>query len=188
MEATEGGTGTLTFTDAQQRNVQLRDRRGQSDQEHHARSVRPAADLHLGRRSRTSRPRPTIRTCGGASPADSESGWGINLNHEGDTIFATWFTYDLDGAPLWLVVTANKTAPNVFSGDLLRTTGPAFNVQPFDPSKVASTKVGTVTFTFADGNNATFDYSVQLAGMMTPAAQSKAITREIFAAPGTACQ
>ena len=42
-------------------------------------------------------------------PAASESGWGINLNHESDTIFATWFTYDLTGAPLWLVVTAVKT-------------------------------------------------------------------------------
>ncbi|TMG87516.1 MAG: hypothetical protein E6H78_01000, partial [Betaproteobacteria bacterium] len=31
------------------------------------------------------------------SPAESESGWGINFAHQGDTIFATWFTYDLTG-------------------------------------------------------------------------------------------
>ncbi|MGC1818702.1 MAG: S8 family peptidase, partial [Casimicrobiaceae bacterium] len=29
-----------------------------------------------------------------ASPAGSESGWGINFAHQGDVIFATWFTYD----------------------------------------------------------------------------------------------
>jgi hypothetical protein len=121
-------------------------------------------------------------------PAASESGWGINLNHEGDTIFATWFTYDPTGAPLWLVATAKRTAPNAFSGDLLQTTGPPYNAMPFDPAKVVATKVGTATLTFSDGNNATFDYSVQLAGMTAPVAQSKAITREVFAAPGTACR
>ena len=29
-----------------------------------------------------------------AAPTGSESGWGIYLAHQGDTIFATWFTYD----------------------------------------------------------------------------------------------
>ena len=112
---------------------------------------------------------------------------GINLNHQGDTIFATWFTYDVDGSPMWLVVTAPKSSPGVYLGDLYRTTGPAFSAVPFDPSKVISTKVGTATFTFADGNNATFAYTVQLAGMAAPVTQSKTITREIFTAPGTTC-
>ena len=35
-----------------------------------------------------------------ANPAGSESGWGINFAHQGDTIFATWFTYDLTGKSL----------------------------------------------------------------------------------------
>jgi hypothetical protein len=122
------------------------------------------------------------------APAGSESGWGINLNHESDTIFATWFTYELDGTPLWLVSIAPKTAAGTYSGDLLRTTGPAFNAVPFNPAMVQSTKVGTAKFTFTDGNNATFDYTVQLADMTNAVTQSKAITREVFAAPGTACQ
>ena len=36
------------------------------------------------------------------SPAGSESGWGINLAHQGDEIFATWFTYAHEGNPMWL--------------------------------------------------------------------------------------
>jgi hypothetical protein len=119
-------------------------------------------------------------------PANSESGWGINLNHESDTIFATWFTYDTDGTPLWLVVTANKTGTGVYSGDLYRTAGARFDA--FNPASVVPTKVGTATFTFADGNNATFDYTVQLAGMAAPVHQQKQITREIFTAPGTTCK
>src|SRR5690606_32175309 len=34
----------------------------------------------------------------------SESGWGINVSQQGDIAFATLFTYDTDGAPLWLVM------------------------------------------------------------------------------------
>ena len=117
-----------------------------------------------------------------AAPAGSESGWGINLTEEGTTIFATWFTYDLDGTPMWLVVTAPQTMPGVFSGTLYRTTGPAFNAVPFNPMNVVATAVGMATFTFSDGNNATFVYTV------SGIAQANAITREVFAAPSTVCQ
>ena len=117
-----------------------------------------------------------------AAPAGSESGWGINLNHEGTTIFATWFTYALNGTPMWLVVTAPQTAPGVYSGTLYQTTGPAFNAVPFNPNNVVATAVGTATFTFSDGNTATFAYTVNNVSQM------KVITREIFAGAGTVCQ
>ena len=44
------------------------------------------------------------------APAGSESGWGLNITHQGNTLFVTWFTYDLDGLPLWLSATAQKTS------------------------------------------------------------------------------
>jgi hypothetical protein len=116
-----------------------------------------------------------------AAPAGVESGWGINFTHQGDTIFATWFTYDLDHTPMWLVVTAPKIAPNVFSGTLYRTIGPAFSAVPFNPASVASNAVGAATFTFSDGNNATFAYT---ANAVT---QTKQITRQVFRTPGTMC-
>ncbi|MCM2329642.1 MAG: choice-of-anchor J domain-containing protein, partial [Lysobacter sp.] len=37
-------------------------------------------------------------------PAESESGWGVNFTHQGNIVFATLFTYDSGGAPLWLVM------------------------------------------------------------------------------------
>src|SRR5439155_12636791 len=109
-----------------------------------------------------------------ASPAGSESGWGVNFTHQGDTIFATWFTYDLDGTPMWLVVTAPKTAPGTYAGTLYRTTGPAFNAVPFDPASVVPNAVGTATLTFSDGNTGSFAYTVD------GVSQAKAITREVF--------
>ena len=89
-----------------------------------------------------------------AAPAGVESGWGVNFTHQGDIIFATWFTYDVDGTPLWLSATANKTAPGVYTGTLYRTTGPAFSAVPFLPANVGLTAVGTLTLTFANGNSA----------------------------------
>jgi serine protease len=117
-----------------------------------------------------------------AAPAGTESGWGINLTMQSNVIFATWFTYDVDGTPMWLSATATNTAPGVYSAELARTRGPAFNAVPFDPTKVTRSPVGSATFTFVDGNHATFAYSV---GGVT---QTKSITREVFASPGTMCQ
>lgn len=117
-----------------------------------------------------------------AAPAGSESGWGINLTQEGSTIFATWFTYDVDETPMWLVATALQTSPGVFSGALYRTAGPAFNAVPFDPAGVSATAVGSVSFNFTDGNHASFAY------LAYGVSQVKAITREVFQLPGTVCQ
>ncbi|HSS71628.1 MAG TPA: hypothetical protein VLQ46_13380 [Casimicrobiaceae bacterium] len=117
-----------------------------------------------------------------AAPAGSESGWGINLTHQGDTIFATWFTYARNRSPTWLVVTAPKTAAGTYGGTVYQTTGPPFNAVPFDPTRVVETSVGTAIFTFTDGNTGTFEYTVN------GETQTKAITREVFTAPGTVCQ
>src|SRR5574337_389676 len=126
-----------------------------------------------------------------ASPPGSESGWGINLTQEGNAICGTWFTYDVDGTPLWLSVTATPTsggpltpqgAAAVWNGQLVRTTGPAFSAVPFNPVLVTRTVVGTATFTFSDGANGTFAYTVN------GVSQVKSFTREVFVAPGTACQ
>jgi hypothetical protein len=113
----------------------------------------------------------------------SESGWGINLTQEGSVIFATWFTYDLDGTSLWLTMTAEPTSqPATYSGTLYRTSGPAFFTVPFDPNNVTQMPVGFATLTFANGNSATLAYTLY------SFSQVKNITRQIFQPPGTVCQ
>jgi hypothetical protein len=67
-------------------------------------------------------------------------------------------------------------------GTLYRTTGPAFNAVPFKPASVVGTTVGTATLTFTDGATAAFSYTVD------GVSQTKLITREVFAPPGTVCQ
>ena len=72
----------------------------------------------------------------------AESGWGLTLTHQGDAIFAVWFTYDIDGAPLMLSATATRSAAGTYGGTLYRTTGPAFSAVPFDSAAVVRTPVG----------------------------------------------
>ena len=109
------------------------------------------------------------------APANSESGWGINLTQQADTLFATWFTYDTDGSGLWLVMpNGAKTGSNTYTGPLYRTTGPAFSASPWLAAGVASSAVGTATFTFTDANTGTFAYTVN--GF----SQTKSIVRELF--------
>jgi hypothetical protein len=115
------------------------------------------------------------------SPAESESGWGLNVTHQGDKLFLTWFTYDADGRGMWLVVPdASKGNGESFSGSLYRTSGPPFSTVPFDPSRVGVTAVGTATLSFAGEDNGTFTYAVN------GTTQSKAITRQVFG-PKPAC-
>ena len=116
------------------------------------------------------------------APAGSEGGWGVNITHQGDILFATWFTYDTDGSGLWLVLArGEKTGANTWAGKLYRTTGPAFDSNPFDPTKVATNEVGNATFSFTDADNGSFAYTVN------GVSQTKAIMREVFASPVPTC-
>ena len=91
----------------------------------------------------------------------SESGWGVTIADHETQLFAVWYTYDTDGAPLWFTIpggtfNANRT---VFTGDLYRTTGPSYS-GPFDPSAVGKTKVGTASFQFTPGGTANFTWTI----------------------------
>lgn len=96
-----------------------------------------------------------------------ESGWGITIADHDTQLFAVWYTYDTDGSPLWFVVPGGTFNGNrtFFSGDVYRTTGPAFNGAAFDPAAVTRTKVGTAAFDFrpagAPPGTAVFSYSVE---------------------------
>ena len=180
VAATQVGTGTLSFSDANNGTFAYTVN-GISQAKNITREVfgsPPTCTFGAGNLAAAT----NYQDLWWAAPAGSESGWGVNFTHEGDTIFATWFTYDLDGTPMWLVVTAQKTAPGMYAGMLYRTTGPAFNAVPFNPANVVATPVGTATLSFTDGNTGTFAYTVN------GVSQAKAITRQVFTNPGTACQ
>lgn len=97
-----------------------------------------------------------------------ESGWGINIAHQNDTIFATIFVYGPDNRARWYVAPA-MTAPNpsgtlntptyAFSGKLYETRGPALGVA-FDPTAVTNREIGTASINFYEVGKGTLTYSV----------------------------
>lgn len=114
----------------------------------------------------------------------SEPGWGVNLTHQGDTIFATWFTYDANRNGLWLVMSNGvRNASGAYQGTLYRTTGTPFNL--INGSAAANfplTEVGTLSLRFIDGQNADMSYTVNgLSG-------TKRISRQVFASPHSSCR
>jgi YVTN family beta-propeller protein len=118
------------------------------------------------------------------SPAGSESGWGLYIAHQGNTVFAVWFTYDLDGKPMWLVVpNAGRRTDREYRGDVYRVTGPPFNAATFDPASVHATLVGNVTI----GLDALRDDLLFMSGTILGTFVNKTMTREIYAAPVPTC-
>jgi serine protease len=113
----------------------------------------------------------------------AESGWGINIAHQGDVIFATLFTYDLDGKDLWLVLSDGvRQSDGSYLGDLYRASGSSFDAPLFTPLAASDvTRVGTMRLRFSDGVTAALDYTVD--GI----AVSKSITRQVFASPVAEC-
>jgi hypothetical protein len=114
----------------------------------------------------------------------NESGWGLNLNQQGSLMFGTLFTYDATRAPLWLVMPAGALQSDgvTFTGDLYRTTGPAFNASPFTPIGAANiTRVGTMSILFTDAGAGTLTYTVNGTQVQ------KAIQRQVFGARSANC-
>lgn len=118
------------------------------------------------------------------SPANSESGWGMNFVQQGDVAFATLFTYDASGVPMWLFMSGGtrQGAADTFSGPLYRATGPAFFTNPFPSIGPGNlTQVGTMTVAFSGANSGTLTYSVNGVNV------SKAITKQVFGAAAANC-
>ena len=112
------------------------------------------------------------------APAGSEAGWGINFAHQGNTIFATWFTYDAQRQPWWLVAQLDKTSATMFSGPIYTVTGPPFYMMPFppigSPGGAVDTVAGWMTASFTDATHGTISYTVN------GVSQGKAIVPQEF--------
>ena len=109
----------------------------------------------------------------------AESGWGINLNHQGQIVFATLFTYGADGAPDWFVMSNGARQPDgSFRGELYRARGPVFNANPWSP--ISLTPVGTMQLRFPSAETGTLTYTVDGVAVV------KQIERQRFST-GTTC-
>jgi hypothetical protein len=117
------------------------------------------------------------------SRGGTESGWGVNIAHQGDTLFVTWFTYGSGGDGMWLVGSnVSRTGNATYAGTLYRTVGPPFDSPSWSASQVGVAPAGQATLVFSDGDNGTFTYTLD------GVSQSKPISRQVFASPKTVCR
>ena len=97
---------------------------------------------------------------------DSESGWGMNLNHQSNTMFATMFNYENSGLGnqnpnMWLVSSLSRQGTSeTFTGRVLRVNGPGFNANPFPNQQLTVTDVGSMTVDFPSATNGTLTYAI----------------------------
>jgi hypothetical protein len=119
-----------------------------------------------------------------------------------DNPIANLVAIPADNVPIWVTGGSASTKTSINFAATYPPEGPlgfiSFWSDTFDPDKAALVRQPTLVIVDAGdtsahggslhGNNATFDYTVQLAGMGAPVHQQKQVTREIFTAPGTTCQ
>jgi len=108
----------------------------------------------------------------------SESGWGLNLSHQREVIFATLFVYGSDAKPKWYMassmVSRGGEASHAFDGTLYETSGPYLGTTPFNPSAVSLRAVGVANLVFTAHHLGTLTYTVDGVSV------SKSVERQTF--------
>jgi hypothetical protein len=105
----------------------------------------------------------------------AQSGMGLNIGQQNDTIFVAWFNYGDDTKASFLTM-GGVLNGNTLTGPLLRNTGPVPGPN-YNPALVKQTTVGTATITFNTNNDATLTYSYDNKG------GTMALQRFSFASP-----
>ena len=89
-----------------------------------------------------------------------EPGWGVALTHQYGTIFATLYTYDANGSPVWYVASSCAVSGNGCTGDLYQVTGGSTPTVAWNGANIVTTKIGTVGFDFSDSSNGVMSYVI----------------------------
>jgi len=79
----------------------------------------------------------------------AESGWGLYIDHQGDTLFATLFVYGTDNQPHWYSA-SSLTGDGTYTGALFESTGTPWGM-PFDQGTVSRRQVGSMTLQMRGG-------------------------------------
>jgi hypothetical protein len=90
----------------------------------------------------------------------SESGWGVNLAQNANTIFATFFIYNTSGRPVWYTALLSRTSGETFVGNMVASSGGAWFGSPVWSPPTSNVVVGTVTLIGQTPDLATLSYTI----------------------------
>jgi hypothetical protein len=92
----------------------------------------------------------------------AESGWGISVAQQYQTLFSVIFTYDVDGSLLWVVMPGGTwTSEFTYEGTLYTTRQAPWDPSSFNTAAQQTTAAGTYKYTFTGPNHATLDYTIK---------------------------
>jgi len=111
----------------------------------------------------------------------SEAGWGYNLQHQGDLLYGTWYSYADDGQVMFLTVEATAQSLDSFAGPIYRATGTPFEQINGSQAFTSVTQVGTAQLSFSADRSLTLSYTVN------GVAQVKTLERFVFGTTAPNC-
>jgi hypothetical protein len=89
----------------------------------------------------------------------SEPGWGINLTHQANAVFGTFYVYGQDGKSIWFTAQMTRDGTGErFTGSLYRINGTWYGAPTWNGYQIAP--AGTATFTATSSTSGTLVYSV----------------------------
>ena len=86
----------------------------------------------------------------------AQSGMGVNVGQQHDTLVVAWYHFDTDGTGTYLML-SGKVQNGRLEGDLIRTKGPVPGAG-FNPAEVRRSVVGTASMVFSSVNEAVLNY------------------------------
>jgi len=107
-----------------------------------------------------------------------ETGWGLSIQQQADTLFINMFVYDAAGQPTWFIGAVTPGVPAAsghltFTGDWFKVNGTYFGT-PWNQAAAQINKVGTIVFDVDSVTTANLSYSVNGVNV------SKRVERELW--------
>ena len=116
------------------------------------------------------------------------SGWGVQVSHQGNQVFAGWYSYNAQGTASWMVAIGTQDV-----ADGRRFTGTLYVVDPGIPFSAINgpvlpssvTPSGTFELSFTDGERGTFTWAIRVPAL-GPELVVRSLAIERFAIAGGA--
>ena len=108
-----------------------------------------------------------------------QNGWGLSISQQGSTLFALWYTYDVDGRPTWYVLPGGMWDGTRYSGTLIGTASSAWVGRKYDPARLAFSPAGTLTLDFENAEKMRMIYGFDQ-GPFAGVRQTKSLVRQPF--------
>ncbi len=94
----------------------------------------------------------------------AESGWGLNIAQQADTMFITFYVFGPNNQPIWYTALLNYQGVQtdgsaMFNGDVFQSSGPYFG-GPFNTAFVTTDRAGTAIFQASTPTTGTLTYRI----------------------------